>query len=242
MSRSRFGGFRKGKKRYFNNWSILKSEDVAAPETVANLDYSKAKGIWNLKSTTQFPKSQVTAQPLGLSSSLLQLTSTSASWTQRSVDLTDYAGHEVRLVWRVVIGTTGNVYENDVQLDTISVDGNSYNFDSTTESFETTTNGSDSTYSTASFSALGTGTTAEQWNRNTGATASGGTGSLTAQSGSYYVYTETSSPVVNGDVFWLRSPAITLSSSPGSCTFYEGRDVTGATTTLDFYVDVVTQP
>ena len=43
MSRSRFGGFRKGKKRYFNNWSILKSEDVAEPETVADLDYSTAK-------------------------------------------------------------------------------------------------------------------------------------------------------------------------------------------------------
>jgi hypothetical protein len=58
MSKGRFGGFRKGKKRYFDNWSILKSEDVAVPETVADLDYSKAKGIWNLKSTTQFPKSQ----------------------------------------------------------------------------------------------------------------------------------------------------------------------------------------
>lgn len=42
----------------------------------------------------------------------------------------------------------------------------------------------------------------------------------------------------NGDVFWLRSPTISASLGAGNCTFYEGRDITGTTTTLDFYVDV----
>jgi len=86
MSRSRFGGFRKGRKRYFNNWSILKSEDVAAPETVADLDYSKAKGIWNLKSTTQFPKNQIPAFSASYVTST-SVGSTGSSYTFSSVDI-----------------------------------------------------------------------------------------------------------------------------------------------------------
>ena len=177
----------------------------------------------------------------GLTSSLLQLTGISASYTQRTVDLSAYANATIRLVWRVVVGTTGDVFQNDVQIDTIAITGESvsYDFDAGTESFETTTNGSDTDYSTATFTALGTTTTAERWNRNSGNTGSNNTGNLGAQSGTFYVYTETSNPVINGDYFWLRSPEITLGATPGNVTFYEGRQITGTTTTLDFYVDVV---
>ena len=55
---SRFGGFRKGRKRIFQQWDDLKSDNagsVEAPTTVQELDYTKAKGIWNLRSTMQFP-------------------------------------------------------------------------------------------------------------------------------------------------------------------------------------------
>lgn len=84
MSRSRFGGFRVGKTRYLNNWNTLKSENVAAPETVQDLDYTKAKGIWNLRSTMQFPKkpsfsaSYITSATVG---------STSSSYTFNSVNI-----------------------------------------------------------------------------------------------------------------------------------------------------------
>jgi len=87
VSRGRFGGFFKGRKRYFNNWDDLKSENVAAPETIADLDYSKAKGIWNLRSTIQFPKrtnlfsaSYITSTSVG---------STSSSYTFNSVNIGD---------------------------------------------------------------------------------------------------------------------------------------------------------
>jgi len=178
---------------------------------------------------------------LGLSASLLQLTGINASYTQQTVDISDYANATVRLVWRVVIGTTGSVFQNDVQLDTIAITGESvsYDFDAGTESFETTINGNSTDYSTASFTALQTQTTAERWNRNSGNTGSNNTGNLGAQSGTFYVYTESSSPVINGDYFWLRSPEITLGATPGNVTFYEGREITGANTTLDFYIDVV---
>lgn len=58
MSKSRWGGFRVG-KRVFKEWDILKSSSVgsfAAPISVQDFDYTTAQGIWNLQSTTQFKK------------------------------------------------------------------------------------------------------------------------------------------------------------------------------------------
>ena len=180
----------------------------------------------------------------GLSASLLQLTGISAGYTQRSVDLSAYAGNTVRLVWRVVVGITGNgdnVYDNDVQIDTIAVTGGtqSYNFDSDDESFQTSTDGT-TDYTSVTFGSIGASDTDLRWCRDSGSgTPSTNTGRNAAQSGSFYLYTETSSPTADGDAFWLRSPEITLDSTPGNCTFYEARDITGENTTLDFYVDVI---
>jgi hypothetical protein len=55
------------------------------------------------------------------------------------------------------------------------------------------------------------------------------------------VYTESSSPAVNNDIFWLRSPEITLSEGVGNLTFYEARY--GSTIgTLNVYLDIVSGP
>jgi len=58
---SRWGGFRKGRRRYTNNWDELKSPSSIREETVADtpkdFSYVEAQGIWNLRSTMQFPKS-----------------------------------------------------------------------------------------------------------------------------------------------------------------------------------------
>lgn len=58
---SRWGGFRKGRTRYTNNWDELKAPGAIREETVAEtpqqFSYVEAKGIWNLNSTMQFPKS-----------------------------------------------------------------------------------------------------------------------------------------------------------------------------------------
>jgi hypothetical protein len=58
---SRWGGFRKGRRRYVNNWDELKSPSSQREETVADtlseFSYVDAKGIWNLNSTVQFSKS-----------------------------------------------------------------------------------------------------------------------------------------------------------------------------------------
>jgi len=58
MSKSRWGGFRVGKK-VFSDWDNRKSSSssqVSAPTSVQEFDYTTAQGIWNLNSTVQFSK------------------------------------------------------------------------------------------------------------------------------------------------------------------------------------------
>lgn len=58
MSKSRWGGFRVGKK-VFTDWDNRKSSSssqLSAPTSVQEFDYTTAQGIWNLTSTTQFKK------------------------------------------------------------------------------------------------------------------------------------------------------------------------------------------
>lgn len=56
MSRSRFGGRRW--KKLKSSWSDIKTAyaPVEPPATIHDLAYTDAQGIWNLRSTTQFPK------------------------------------------------------------------------------------------------------------------------------------------------------------------------------------------
>lgn len=54
---SRFGGFRAN--RILTDWQNRKSSSagvVTAPVSVQDIDYSKTQGIWTLRSTTEFPK------------------------------------------------------------------------------------------------------------------------------------------------------------------------------------------
>ena len=58
MSRSRWGGFKRGRK-IFSNWANLSAPSATIeeePATVQDFDYTQAQGIWNLRSTTQFNK------------------------------------------------------------------------------------------------------------------------------------------------------------------------------------------
>jgi hypothetical protein len=68
--RSRFGGFNRRNLLFRSTsssiiadsiWNIFKSSSSSltqAPETIEDFSYAEAQGIWNLKSTTQFPKDQ----------------------------------------------------------------------------------------------------------------------------------------------------------------------------------------
>jgi hypothetical protein len=55
-----------------------------------------------------------------------------------------------------------------------------------------------------------TGASLSRWNRNSGSTPSSATGPAGAQSGSFYLYTETSTPNFSNVNMWLFSPEITV--------------------------------
>jgi hypothetical protein len=237
---SRWGGFRKGRIRYITNWDQLKSASSFREETAADapqgFSYVDAQGIWNLRSTMEFPKSnavltQAPSYTLGLSNSLLTISGQLDAWTQRAIDISAYAGATVRLAFGYLSGSS---FTGDIQLDAINLDGNSYSFENTGDNFQTSVSG-ESSYSSVSWNNLATGASNGRWNVDSGGTTSSNTARTDAANGSYYVYAETSG--VTNSYFWLRSPQITLGSSP-TLSFYEAR--LGATIgTLDVYLDVI---
>ena len=231
---SRFGGFRLGKRHYFNSWDDVKAAAVSAPTAVTEFDYSKAQGIWNLRSTKQFSK-KGPAYATGFTASLLQTTGDLDAWVQKTVDISGYAGATVRVVFKYEM--IAAVFTADLQLDAIAIDGTTYSFENTGHSFETST-ANTASYGSVSWSSLAVATTTGSFNVDTAGTGSANTGRTDAAVGSYYVYAETSSPANSvGFTFWLRSPEIVLGSSP-TLTFYEARNGTSLGN-LDVYLDVI---
>lgn len=238
MSRSRFGGFRVGKSR------IFKKDELNAPssttgvvsDSATELDYTNAQGIWNLNSTVQFSKkSSGRTVVLGLSPSLFSTSGDVNSWSQKTVDISQYGGTTSRVVFKYTM--IASVFTADIQLDAINIDGTTYSFENTGDSFQRASTATNS-YESVSWESLVIGTTAARWNVDAGGTATSGTARTDAAAGSYYVYAETSSPGnIAGYTFWLRSPEISLSNSP-SLSYYETRTGTDLGT-LDVYLDVI---
>ena len=105
----------------------------------------------------------------GLSDSLDSVSGTSDAWATRTVDISAYAGEEVRLVFGYVNGSQGTSFQGDIQLDDIRLDGTTYSFENTGHSWQTTTSNTlVSNYGSASFSTLATGTTTGKWNVDSG--------------------------------------------------------------------------
>ena len=243
---SRWGGFRKGRTRYRSAWDELKSASSFREETVAEtpqeFSYIDAQGIWNLRSTMQFPKSnaalsQAPAYQLGLS------VPTSYNYPEgqyyyTSYDMSGYVGATVRAVWKFSNPLAS--FRQDVQLDNVSIGSSTFGFESGNDGFETSS-GTSSSYENVSWTTVGDSATGGQWVRLTGNTGSGSTGDLGASSGSYYLYTETSSPAnASGYNFWLRSPQVTVSTS-NPITFDIGLSTTDSNkdVSFEFYLDVI---
>ena len=181
-----------------------------------------------------FGGSNIVNYTVGLSESLDTISGQNASWSQRTVDITAYATANVRPVFYYVSGTN---YTGDIQLDLINIDGTSYSFESNTTGWETSSNES-TTYSGVTWINVPTSASnSPRFSRDSGGTASTGTGLTTAAEGSYYLYAETTSAGYPNTPFWLRGPQVSLSSSP-TFSYYEARS--GATIgTLNFYLDVI---
>lgn len=213
------------------DWNTIKSPSASLDKApvVRRFNYTQAQGIWNLRSTTQFSK-----KSYGLTDSLDSISGENNAWSQRTVDISPYAHAEVRLVFKY---TNGSSFTGDLQLDAIDLDGSFYSFEGTSDLFETSTAG-ETTYDGVNWVDVAVGTTAARWNSDPSGTPSGGTGRTDAASGSYYIYSETSSPAnVTGYHFWLRSPVVTLSGSP-TLSYYEARLGAGIGT-LNVYLDVI---
>lgn len=184
---------------------------------------------------------QSQGQPVGFSSSLLSITGQNSSWNQQTINISAYPGNTVYFVVKYVSGTS---YTGDFQIDDVTIDGTTYTFDSNATGWSTSaasTAGETFTYSNISWVSVATGTTQGRWNRDSGGTNSYGTGltvdhTLGTSSG-FYLYTETSNQGYSNTEFWLRSPSITLSDSPGNLTFWEAR--LGSTIgTSNYFLDV----
>lgn len=126
------------------------------------------------------------------------------AWTPASVDLYPYRNAtDLRIRFR---GLT-NGFESDMAIDAISIDNPVFNCGATvtnfpyTESFET---------------GFGDWTQAVgddfDWSRNSGATPSTGTGPTAANQGTFYIYTEATTPNNPGKVAILNSPCFNLTS------------------------------
>jgi hypothetical protein len=242
---SRWGGFRKGRRRYTNNWNELKSSSSFREETVADtpqeFSYVDSKGIWNLRSTMEFPKSnavltQAPSYQLGLSDPT-SYNYSKGQYYSTSYNMSSYVGATVRAVWKFSNPLAS--FRQDVQLDNVNIGSSTFGFESGNDGFETSS-GTSSSYQSVSWTSVGTSATGGRWVRLTGNTGSSGTGDLGASSGSYYLYTESSSPGNStGYNFWLRSPQVTISTS-NPITFDIGLSTTDATNlTFEFYLDVI---
>lgn len=161
--------------------------------------------------------------PLGLSSALYtQNLSSTTSWDifqgDSEIDTSAYAGKNLRLVIQYTNGSSGTSYQGDFQIGaTISLGNSTYNLSSAIgRAFWQTTTTNTSTYSGASWSSLGTGTSGGRWNVTNSTPPSSGTGvavDTTVESTGYHVYAETSGGSMLGYNFWLRSPSVSFSTN-----------------------------
>lgn len=203
-------------------WTDLSPESTATTTSTAQTNiatyglasYDAVKAVVRAKRT----------EPAIVSPSLFNVSGYNAVWTQRTVDLSAYIGKTIRVVFVHQVASSGTTYRADLQLDEINLNGNLYSFETTGDlsGWQTSTSGSYSTYSSVVWYNLGTGTTGERWNRDSGGTSSGLTGLTTGgDNTSFYLYTESSSPTALNDRFWLQTPEVELTT--GTLTFYEAR-------------------
>ena len=128
----------------------------------------------------------------GFSNSLFNVSGENASFVQRTVDISAYAGATVRLVFRY---QNGNGFGGDIQLDDINLDGTAYSFENETHSFQTSNGDDYGTYAGVTWANVAVESNNDgRWQVHDTATPSNNTGGLAAPSGNYFIYAETSSP------------------------------------------------
>ena len=199
------------------SFSQIRTELSAASTNVSLRSMSSTAGKSTPDAVSEFYG--YSSIPLGLSSALYtQNLSSTTSWDifQGDVEistLSDYDGKNGRLVIQYTNGTASTSYRGDFQIGaTIYLGNTTYDLSQSRTGWQTTTTNT-STYSGASWTSLGTGTSGGRWNVTNSIPPSSGTGTsvdTTVESTGYHVYAETSGGSMLGYNFWLRSPITAL--------------------------------
>ncbi len=192
----------------------IRAELSAASTNVSLRSMSSTAGKSTPDAVSEFYGYTHSSVSLGLSSALYtQNLSSTTSWDifqgDNEIDTSAYAGKNLRLVIQYTNGSNSTSYRGDFQIGaTIEFGNYTYNLSTSRTGWQTTTTNT-STYSGASWSSLGTGTTGGRWNVTNSTPPSSGTGvavDTTVESTGYHVYAETSGGSMLGYNFWLRSP------------------------------------
>jgi hypothetical protein len=199
------------------SFSQIRTELSAASTNVSLRSMSSTAGKSTPDAVSEFYG--YSSIPLGLSSALYtQNLSSTTSWDIFQGDgeistLSDYDGKNGRLVIQYTNGTASTSYRGDFQIGaTIYLGNTTYDLSQSRTGWQTTTTNT-STYSGASWTSLGTGTSGGRWNVTNSIPPSSGTGTsvdTTVESTGYHVYAETSGGSMLGYNFWLRSPITAL--------------------------------
>lgn len=207
----------------------IRTENNTASSNVSLRSNSNTSGKFSPDSMSEFRGYEAP----GVVIDTISPSGTGTTYTYNTININAYVGQTRRLVFEY---TSGADYRGDFQLGH-RIQFGSTTYDVSSNSFETSRAGESSYYSTTWYT-IATGTTSLRWNRRSGNTPSGGTGIDTSgylTTFTYYGYTysywnndlyksyyaETSGTGAPNKKFWLRSPSITIPSSP-LCNFYYG--------------------
>lgn len=191
---------------------------------IQTIDHAKGENISvnslvSRSSTFELSESSYTT---GLTDSLLTTTGNiSDSWVQKTLDLSEYAGALVRVVFKHI--TYGE--QAGIGIDSIVIDSNTYNFDSTALDFEVDSNYSGTVeYADVNWETVGSRLHSFYIQEGE------------AQSGNFYLSSLTSPFITTGKTRWLRSPTVLLGETP-VLTFYENRKYSDKP--VNVYLDIV---
>ena len=204
------------------SFSQIRTELSAASTNVSLRSMSSTAGKTTPDAVSEFyGYSNTPSIPLGLSpalfsSNLFSTTSWDIFQGDQEIDTIDYAGKNLRLVIQYTNGSHSTSYRGDFQIGaTIYLGNTTYNLSTSRTGWQTTTTNT-STYSGASWTSLGLGTSGGRWNVTNLTPSSFGTGvavDTSVESTGYHVYAETSGGSMSGRNFWLRSPITSFSSA-----------------------------
>jgi len=173
--------------------------------------FDASGGRSDFSNTITFTTEQYTSDILGLTPILIDVPAqNNSTWIQVSENIGRYIGLTGRMV---IKGTHGNSFRGDIQIDDINFGGTTYDPNSGLNGFQRNSSiASINDYEDVVWENLTYGSSNGKWNWDYNGTNTSGTGNFAGNTGQFYYYMETSS-TLNGGIFWLRSPEITITEN-----------------------------